>query len=107
MYAVIISGGKQHRVSEGQVLRVERLNLEEGASVQFDQILMIGTEDSSQAAKVGMPYVVGGLVKADVIKHGRADKIRIIKFKRRKHHLKRMGHRQNYTELKITHIQAA
>jgi large subunit ribosomal protein L21 len=104
MYAVIVSGGKQHRVSEGQVFKVQKLNFEEGASIEFDQVLMIGAEDATQ---VGQPYVAGARVKADVIKHGRGDKIRIIKFRRRKHHMKRMGHRQDYTEIKITHIQAA
>lgn len=101
MFAVIVSGGKQYRVKEGQTIQVEKLNVEEGSSVQFDKVLMLGEGDSAQ---MGAPFVKNGLVKADVIRHGRGEKIRIIKIKRRKHHMKRMGHRQWFTELKITGI---
>ncbi len=101
MYAVIVSGGKQHRVSEGDVLRVESLPVEEGATVELDKVLMIADGDD---IKIGTPYVEGGKVTATVKAHGRGKKIKIIKFRRRKHSRKQMGHRQNYTELQITGI---
>lgn len=103
MYAVIVSGGKQYRVKEGQTIQLEKLEVETGASVEFDKVLMVSEGDSTQ---VGTPYLKGHIVKANVVGHGRGDKIRIIKMKRRKHHMKRMGHRQWYTEVKITAIQA-
>lgn len=106
MYAVIISGGKQHRVFKDQIVKVQKLNLDQGAALDFDQVLMIGAADRS-AVQVGAPYVKGACVKAVVVAHGRDDKIRIIKLKRRKHHMKRMGHRQDYTTIQITDIQAA
>ena len=103
MYAVIQTGGKQYRVSEGDVLRVEKIAAEEGAGVELDKVLMIANGDD---IKVGTPYVEGGRVTATVEAHGRGKKVKIIKFRRRKHHLKRQGHRQWYTELKITGISA-
>ena len=103
MYAVIQSGGKQHRVSEGQVLKLEKLTSETGAIVDFDKVLMVANGDD---ISIGKPYVDGAKVSAEIVSHGRAKKIRIIKFKRRKHHLKQMGHRQWYTEVKITGISA-
>lgn len=103
MYAVIQTGGKQYRVSEGDVVKVEKLAAEEGASVDFDQILMVADGDS---VTVGKPYVAGGKVTATVESHGRAKKVKIIKFRRRKHHLKHQGHRQWFTALKITGISA-
>ena len=103
MYAVIKTGGKQYRVAEGQTLKVEKLEVEEGASVEFDTVLMIAAGDQ---VKVGAPYIEGARVTATVKSQGRGPKIRIIKFRRRKHHLKRQGHRQWYTELKITGISA-
>ena len=102
-YAVIKTGGKQYRVQQGDVLRVELLNAEEGAVVSFDQVLLVGEGES---ITVGAPIVDGATVSATVRKHGRADKVRIIKFRRRKHHMKRQGHRQWFTEIKITGIQA-
>ena len=93
MHAVFSTGGKQYRVTEGDVLRVEKLLLGEGDSVDFDQVLMVSDGD-------------GGKVTATVKSHGRGDKVQIVKFKRRKHHLKSMGHRQAYTELEITGIAA-
>jgi large subunit ribosomal protein L21 len=105
MYAVIVSGGKQYRVREGQVIQVEMLDKETGSSVKFDNVLMIGGGDTSNV-KVGAPYVKNSSVEAEVVAHGRGDKITIIKMKRRKHHMKRMGHRQWFTELKITKIVA-
>lgn len=102
MYAVIFSGGKQYRVLEGDTLKLETLPQDVGSEVKFDKILMVG-EGSS--VKVGRPYLSGGAVTATVVSHGRHDKIRIVKFRRRKHHMKTQGHRQNYTEVKITKIQ--
>ena len=103
MHAVFSTGGKQYRVAEGDTLRVDKLLLGEGDSVDFEQVLMVSDGDE---VKVGKPYVSGGKVTATVKAHGRGDKIQIVKFKRRKHHLKRMGHRQAYTELEITGIAA-
>ncbi|MES9857725.1 MAG: 50S ribosomal protein L21 [Sedimenticola sp.] len=103
MYAVIQTGGKQYRVSEGDTLKVEKLNNEEGASIELDKVLMVA---DGEDIKVGTPYVDGGMVAATVKSHGRGKKVKIIKFKRRKHHLKRQGHRQWYTELEITGISA-
>ena len=101
MYAIIRTGGKQYRVSEGDTLRVETLEAKAGDSVEFDQVLMVGEGES---VKIGTPLVDGGKVTAKVKAHGRGDKVEIIKFRRRKHHMKRMGHRQNYTEVEITGI---
>jgi large subunit ribosomal protein L21 len=101
MYAVIKTGGKQYRVSEGDTLRVERLTAGEGDSVEFDEVLMVGEGDS---VKIGTPLVDGGKVTATIKAHGRGKKVEIIKFRRRKHHMKRMGHRQDFTEVEITGI---
>jgi large subunit ribosomal protein L21 len=98
MYAVIKTGGKQYRVTEGQTLKVEKLEVEEGASVEFDTVLMIA--DGGQV-KVGAPYVEGARVSATVKSQGRGPKVRIVKFRRRKHYRKTQGHRQSYTELRI------
>ena len=103
MYAVILSGGKQHRVAEGQVLRLEKLEAATGAAVEFDKVLMVTNGDD---VKVGAPYVTGGKVVAEVVAHGRGDKVHIVKFRRRKHHRKQAGHRQWFTEVKITAINA-
>ncbi len=103
MYAVIASGGKQHRVTEGEVLRLEKIEVGAGESVDFDQVLLVANGDD---VKIGEPVVAGAKVTAEVVKHGRADKVKIIKFRRRKHSMKRQGHRQWYTEVKITGIQA-
>jgi large subunit ribosomal protein L21 len=104
MNAVFITGGKQYRVSEGDSLRVERLSSDEGASVDFDTVLMLSDGENVQ---VGAPYVDGGKVSATVTAHGKGDKVMVIKFKRRKGYLRRKGHRQQYTELKITGISSA
>jgi large subunit ribosomal protein L21 len=101
MYAVVQTGGKQYRVTEGATLRVEKIKADEGASVELDKVLMVGEGES---VKIGTPYVEGGKVTATVKSHGRGKKVNIIKFKRRKHHMKRQGHRQWYTELEITGI---
>lgn len=103
MYAVIVSGGKQHRVVEGEVLRLEKIEVATGESLEFDQVLMVANGDD---VKIGAPLVEGASVKAEVVAHGRADKVTIIKFRRRKHSMKRQGHRQWYTEVKITGIKA-
>lgn len=101
MYAVIKTGGKQYRVAEGQVLRVEKIEAEEGASVDFEEVLMIA---DGERVTLGTPYVPDGKVTAVVRQQGRGPKVEIVKFKRRKHYRKRMGHRQSYTELQITGI---
>jgi len=103
MYAVVKTGGKQYRVSSGDRLRVEQLDVEPGHTVELDQVLMLGEGDD---VTIGTPIVEGGKVTAEVVGHGRGDKVEIIKFRRRKHSRKRQGHRQNYTELKITDISA-
>jgi large subunit ribosomal protein L21 len=101
MYAVIVSGGKQHRVKEGETLKLEKLEVETGGSIDFDRVLLVVDGDKVQ---VGAPVVDGAKVTAEVINHGRHDKIQIIKFRRRKHSMKRQGHRQWFTEVKITGI---
>ena len=102
MYAVIVSGGKQHRVAEGEVLKLEKIELETGAKVEFDKVLLVANGDD---VKIGEPEVKGAKVTAEVLSHGRHEKVKILKFKRRKHHMKQMGHRQWYTEVKITGIK--
>ena len=102
MYAVLVTGGKQYRVVQGETLRVEKLEVEAGNEIKFDNILMLGDADG---IKLG-DALKGASVTAKVVAHGRHDKIRIIKFRRRKHHMKRQGHRQWFTEIKITGIQA-
>ena len=101
MYAVIKTGGKQYRVTEGETLKVEKLDAEEGASVEFDQVLMIADGDRIQ---VGAPYVEGARVTATVKSQGRGPKLVIVKFRRRKHYRKTQGHRQSYTELRVSGI---
>jgi large subunit ribosomal protein L21 len=103
MYAVIKTGGKQYKVSKGATLKVESIAADEGAKVVLDQVLMVV---DGEEVKVGAPLVKGGQVTATIKSHGRGKKIEIIKFRRRKHHRKQMGHRQNYTELEITGIKA-
>ena len=101
MFAVINTGGKQYRVSEGSVLRIEKLPADAGTSVEFGEVLLVGQGDSF---KVGKPYVTGAKVTATVQAHGKADKVRIVKFRRRKHYLRQKAHRQQYTEVKVTGI---
>ena len=103
MYAVIKTGGKQYRVSAGQKLKVEQIPADVGAEVTLDQILMVGEGES---VKVGAPLVAGASVKCTVVSHGRHDKVKIFKMRRRKHYQKHQGHRQNYTELRIDTIAA-
>ncbi|MEP7182923.1 MAG: 50S ribosomal protein L21 [Betaproteobacteria bacterium] len=101
MYAVIKTGGKQYRVAPGEKLKVEQIPADVGAEVVLDQVLMIGEGES---VRLGQPIVAGATVKATVVGHGRGEKVRIFKMRRRKHYQKRQGHRQNYTELKIDSI---
>ncbi|MEQ8265504.1 50S ribosomal protein L21 [Pseudohaliea sp.] len=103
MYAVIESGGKQHRVAEGESLKLEKIEAATGDTIDFDRVLMVGGGDG---VKIGRPLVDGGKVTAEVVSHGRHKKVRIVKFNRRKHHRKETGHRQWYTEVKITGITA-
>jgi large subunit ribosomal protein L21 len=109
MYAVFATGGKQYRAVTGDVLKIEKLDAEKGATVELDQVLMVG---EGEDVKVGSPYLKGpylkgGKVTATIVEHGRGEKIRILKFKRRKHHMKRMGHRQDFTRIEITGIAAS
>ena len=101
MYAVIMTGGKQYRVEEGDSLRVERLDAEEGAEIELDRVLLVA--DGEQVV-VGTPFVEHGKVAATVTEHGRTKKIKVVKFKRRKNYLRQHGHRQSFTELRIGSI---
>lgn len=103
MYAVIKTGGKQYRVKEGDVIKLETLPGDVGSEISFSEVLMLADGDSITA---GTPLVANALVKAIVMEHARHKKVRIIKFRRRKHHMKKMGHRQNYTQVKIVAISA-
>ena len=103
MYAVIQTGGKQYRVEEGTTLKIEKLELGMGDSVEFDNVLMV---QSDNAVKIGEPYVDGRKVTGIVVSQGRHKIVEFIKFIRRKHHMKQMGHRQYYTEIQITGISA-
>ena len=101
MYAVIKTGGKQYRVTPGDVLKVETLDAEVGAAINFEEVLMIADGDD---ITIGTPTIASAKVAAEVIAHGRAKKVEIIKFRRRKHHQKRTGHRQNFTQVQIQNI---
>jgi len=94
MYAVILTGGKQHKVQVGEKIKIEMIPQDEGKQVVFDKVLMIVEGEN---ANIGAPYIQGAQVTGVILKHGRHDKIRIFKFKRRKHHRKHAGHRQYYT----------
>ncbi len=102
MYAIFKSGGKQHRVVEGETLKLEKIEVATGESVEFDEVLLVA---NGEDVKIGAPVVDGAKVTAEVVSHGRGDKVKIIKFRRRKHSMKRQGHRQWYTEVKITGIK--
>ena len=103
MYAVVKTGGKQYRVQSGESVRVESLSAAVGAAVSFDEVLMVGEGES---VRVGTPYVAGAKVNATVVSHGRGQKERIFKLRRRKHFQKSQGHRQAYTEVRIDDIVA-
>ena len=102
MYAVIATGGKQYRVEKGSVLRVEKLDAVAGSTVTFDKVLLVG---SGESVKVGSPTIAGGAVDATIERHAKGDKVSIVKFRRRKHYLRMGGHRQNFTEVKVTDIR--
>ncbi len=101
MYAIIRTGGKQYRVLSGEQLRVEALPAEVGATVSIDEVLVVG---NGEDVKIGAPFVSGDKVKATIVSHGRGEKVRIFKLRRRKHYQKTQGHRQAYTELRIDDI---
>lgn len=101
MYAVIKTGGKQYTVKEGDVLKIEMLPGDVGKIIEFTDVLMLADGDT---VTCGTPFVAKALVKAEVMDHGRHKKVKIIKFRRRKHHMKQMGHRQYYSQIKITAI---
>jgi len=103
MYAVIEAGGKQHRVVEGETLSIEKIEVPTGEKIDFDKVLMVANGDT---ISVGAPYVSGSKVTAEVVAHGRGEKVSIIKFRRRKHYRRQAGHRQWFTEIKITSIKA-
>ncbi|MCM8595621.1 50S ribosomal protein L21 [Accumulibacter sp.] len=104
MYAVIKTGGKQYRVASGEKLKIEQIPAEVGAEITLDQVLMVG---EGEAVRIGTPVVAGASVRATVLSHGRHDKIRIFKMRRRKHSQKHQGHRQNYTEIRVDGIDGA
>jgi large subunit ribosomal protein L21 len=103
MYAVIKTGGKQYKVAAGEKLKVEQIPADIGSEITLDQVLAVGAGDT---IKFGTPLVAGAKVQATVVAHGRHDKVKIFKMRRRKHYQKRQGHRQNYTELQIVAINA-
>jgi large subunit ribosomal protein L21 len=103
MYAVIKTGGKQYRVVPGEKIKVEQIPADVGAEITLDQVLLVG---EGEAVKIGAPMVDGASVKATVVSHGRHDKVKIFKMRRRKHYQKHQGHRQNYTEIRIDGISA-
>ena len=103
MYAVFKTGGKQYRASTGDVIKVEKIEAEKGATIELDQVLMVG---EGEDVKIGTPFIEGGKVTATVLDQGRGDKIKVIKFKRRKNYRRKMGHRQYFTQLEITGIEA-
>lgn len=102
MYAVFESGGKQHRVVEGETLKLEKIEVATGETIEFDKVLLVANGDK---VSLGAPLVEGAKVTAEVVCHGRGDKVMIVKFRRRKHSMKRQGHRQWFTEVKITGIK--
>ncbi len=103
MYAVIATGGKQYRVQEGAVLRIEKLEAAEGANVEFDRVLLVG---AGASVTIGAPFIGNAKVIATVQSHGKGAKVRIVKFRRRKHYKREGNHRQPYTDVKITQIVA-
>lgn len=101
MYAVIVTGGKQYKVSEGDTLFIEKLGTEEGEAVTFDQVLIVGNDDK---VTIGTPVVEGATVEAKVLKNGKAKKVYVFKMKRKKNYRRKKGHRQPYTKVEITKI---
>ena len=103
MYAVIATGGKQYRVTKDATLRVEKLDAEPGSTVEFGEVLLMGDGDN---VKLGNPLLKGSKVVATVVRHGKGEKVSIVKFRRRKHYMRRKNHRQPFTEVKITDFSA-
>lgn len=103
MYAVIKTGGKQYRVIAGEKIKVEQITADVGSEIVLDQVFMVADGDN---IKIGAPLVNGAKVTATVLSHGRHDKVKIFKMRRRKHYQKHQGHRQNYTEIQISGISA-
>ena len=103
MYAVIATGGKQYRVSKDATLRVEKLNAEPGSTIEFGEVLLMG---EGADVKLGTPLLKGSKVLATVVRHGKGEKVSIVKFRRRKHYLRQKNHRQAFTEVKITDFSA-
>ena len=103
MYAVIATGGKQYRVTKDAVLRVEKLDAEPGSTVEFGEVLLVGEGANVQ---LGTPRLAGSKVVATVVRHGKGKKVSIVKFRRRKHYMRQKGHRQMFTEIKVTDISA-
>jgi large subunit ribosomal protein L21 len=103
MYAVIKTGGKQYKVSAGEKLKVESIPADVGAQITIDQVLLVADGDN---ITTGTPLVAGASVQATVVGHGRGDKVKIFKLRRRKHYRKTLGHRQNFTEIQINGINA-
>ena len=101
MFAVINTGGKQYRVSEGTVVRIEKLAVDAGSTVEFAEVVLLANGEN---VKVGKPFLTGAQVTALVQSHGQGDKVSVVKFRRRKHYLRQKTHRQKYTEVKITGI---
>ena len=103
MYAVIATGGKQYRVTKDATLRVEKLDAEPGSTVEFGEVLLMG---EGADVKLGTPLLKGSKVTATVVRHGKGEKVSIVKFRRRKHYLRQKNHRQSFTEVKITDFTA-
>jgi large subunit ribosomal protein L21 len=104
MYAVIATGGKQYRVEKGGTLCIEKLSAEPGSTVEFDEVLLIA---DGETITVGKPLLKGSKVLATIEEHGKGDKVTIVKFRRRKHYMRQKGHRQQYTKVRVTEINAA
>jgi large subunit ribosomal protein L21 len=102
MYAIIATGGKQYKVTEGEALKIEKLKTEVGGQVEFDQVLMLV---DGEKVEIGTPYLEGVKIIGEVEEQGRGEKINIIKFRRRKHHMKRQGHRQDFTKVKVKTVK--
>ncbi|MEG0229968.1 MAG: 50S ribosomal protein L21 [Oscillospiraceae bacterium] len=103
MYAIIQTGGKQYKVSEGDEIYIEKLGLDADAEVNFDEVVAIGSDDS---IKVGAPFVAGATVKATVVKNGKQKKITVFTYRSKKDSKRKLGHRQPYTKVKIESINA-
>ncbi len=103
MYAVIATGGKQYRVTKDATLRVEKLDAEPGSTVEFGEVLLMG---EGADVKLGTPLLKGSKVVATIVRHGKGEKVSIVKFRRRKHYLRQKNHRQAFTEVKITDFSA-